>query len=337
MRIFQLINLYKYPSKEEIEKSCELYGYENYIPYDLFIDLITWCLSYYLEKPVVVECKNSYLKVEFFKSLDIIIRKESTPIKTAVRLLTFIESRYDLRELENDNIVEGQFYNFKEDLCEEELKDFISIMPKDCSKYKLNKILNLSYAIINNSSIQDSEKEYIRMRSIKDMLRIKKSNWVQPNFLEKVSKKEYIIYKESISKGDEKIIIYLEDQTSSMLESVEIIMASRYALLKLCDKTVHFYPFNYLLKDCIVLNSKEDMMELFKTPIEFAQTESNYFNVLNKLQSIYDEGSVFLVTDTDNSVPRSINKKLKINCITNRYNVEMKKLVTSTKGKYIKI
>jgi hypothetical protein len=341
MRCFELINLYNYPSKEKIKEECESFGYENYIPYDLFADLLTWCVGDYLnlDLKIILNTKQANLRLEFFQTLNSFLMRDSTPIKSAIKLLTYLESNYNLRELEAGVMDKGEFFNFKQDLEEEELYEFLSIMPKSCSnKYQLNKVLNLSYSIINNNnSFSEKDVEYIRIKAIKDVLKVKKSKWVHPDFLDKLVKKEHIISTETINKGSEKVIIYLEDQTTSMLENIELLMASRYALLKLCNKTVHFYPFNYSLQECTVLSNKEDMINIFRQPIKFAQIESNYFNVLNKLQSIYNTGSVFLVTDTENSIPRSLDKKLKINCITNRYNKQMKDLVNHTKGKYIKI
>jgi hypothetical protein len=113
-------------------------------------------------------------------------------------------------------------------------------------------------------------------------------------------------------------------------------LACRYALLKL-NKKVLFYSFNFDLKEPILLDNKEKLLEHFSKPINFVQTTCNYYKIFQKISKLHNNGSALVVTDAEDFVPVNLKTNIVMNCVTNVNNISMQKFINLNKGKYIKI
>jgi hypothetical protein len=339
MRIYDLVKFYKYPTTLEIEQICEDYDYNNYFPTSIFLDLLTLTISSKLNlKLKINESVSNYkLKHEFFNSLDLFLFRNDSPINQVMKIIIYLNKLYDLRSLEVNGVaLAGNHLNLVEDLDDESIQEFLTIMPDDVNKADASKILKLSVFLLNSSKEFFFKKEFHQLKSISDIFKLRKSKWIYPNFIEKVVKKEYFIYDEVKSSAQDDYIVYLEDNSFSMKNSLNLILAARYALL-LSNKQIHFYTFDYDLNELIILKNKQEILDYFKKPVNFKQGDCNYYNIFSKVSKLYNSGSAILVTDAENFIPVSLNIKIKINCVTNVNNLTMQQLINSTKGKYIKI
>jgi len=339
MRIYDLSCFYKYPSKEEIEELCRSYDYNNYIPFNIFIDLLTLLITNQLNTELKIDLNtvNASVKDEFFKSLDLSLFKKDTPLHQAMKLLIYLNKSYNLRSLELESIVEpGDHLNLREELNEEETKELLTILPKDINNEDVAKILNLSFFIINNSVNNSIKDTYENLKSVKDIFKLNKSKWIRHDFIEKVIKREHIVIVEEEHQTSEETIIYLEDNTYSMTNSLNLIVACRYALLKL-NKKVLFYTFDFGLNEAVLLDSKEKLLKYFSEPIKFRQSNCNYYKVFQKVSNLHSKGTALLVTDAEDFVPANLKAGIVINCVTNVNNPTMQKFININKGKYIKI
>lgn len=332
------VEFYKYPSREEVENAFINVDYLYYVPYDLFIDLISiYCYSLDNKKVIWDRSKDddfSKKYKEFLESIDFSCYYGTTPLMKCINIIRELQKEINFRSIELEEDFETEAFNFKEDITEEEYVEIKSIFNVDNDDV-IAQILNFTSDINLNSGVKPSDLIDVvvqKAEKFTDIFRKNKSFLVKPNFKAKLYEKSFYVEKEGNPSNIDDCLIIIEDASKSMSENSQLIFNSRYAALNF-KGTVHLYRISDDIIEFKSFNDRESKVNYFKEDIIFKVGNCDY-NLVKEIMGNYKDGQVILVTDGENNIP-NINTKVKINCVTNKINPSLKNLCKKTKGKYL--
>jgi hypothetical protein len=339
--MIEKIDNYKYPTKAEIDDACFNMDYNFYVPEKLFEDLLSlYCYNYHkLDIKWSSFLDNEFNKnyKEFLLSINFDNYNGYTPLTKCINILKELQKSINFRSLEKQEIEfkKERALNFKEDISVEdylEVKELFKINDE-----KFAEIINLTSNIKSSLNFKNSETLNIkntRAKNLKDVFLKNKSFLLKPNFITKLYEKSFYVDKEVEISNTSEVLIIIEDSSKSMKENIDIINFVRYCALNFYGE-VHLYRITKEIIDYKVLKNKQDKLDYFKIPLNFKSGDCDY-SLIKKILKEFKEGNCIVATDGDNFVP-TIYTKVKVNCVSNKLNVNLKNLTKKTKGKYIMI
>jgi len=335
---------YIYPCDTRISIVSEFLGYNFYLPEKLLKDICYLAVYHMSNSPAVYKTiyNKSSFQVKYCDLLESINFKSytgNTPLELAISVLLKLQESYSFRSIdeENENF-RGNDLNYKENVSQEDV-EYIQMLSSTKESREISEILNMSVitrTIFGSGKENDIVQCDTNIANLKDLLKLRKSELVKPLFKKKLLMKEFTVIKDTIQPLDKNVLVYLEDASYSMSHNKEIIASVKFALTKL-NKVVHYIRFTDKILSSEVLTSVEEKVAAFTQPSlnKFYKVSCNYYELFENLSKYHESGDILLVTDTENQIPIEINKKFKLNCVTNKNNVFMKNLVKTTNGKYI--
>lgn len=334
----------------EINNSIYDCVYELYFPKGVFTQLINLC-NYQLidgnyrkaftknnlfNNPEVVELFNT-IDFEFY----CILKQPTSHI--VLNILTDLSSRVDFRKLDCNTVekVEGGELNNKVQMTEE-FKDFYS--DYTYSNKDLDLILKCYTELqdkLFTGKLEAVKPISRRMRTITEVFKSKKSTLIEPLFMFKALTKSIPVTADAtILDQDSKVLVYLEDSSSSMIKNngFRVSRAIQKVLLE-SKNPVEYYRYSSKGIEYKQLNTSSEKVNAFSKEQTYYSGDCNYTEILDEILIKYKTSQVIIVTDAQDNVPLVVNSNASINCIdvSNTTNRRWKTLCKSTHGKYLKL
>lgn len=350
MNLTKIHNNYNLPTKQLILQTLDSLGYEAFFPEKLFYDLMNLCTFHLLNQNHKLAYKTYIQQSDFNKQIinflnsiqyDFYASFSFTPLELAINILKDLSTRLNFREYENGNFLESEAVENPKFI----LHDAILFEDIDNdSVYNLNYITELFVYLkieLFDKIINKDIRYKHTLNKTTDFLKSNKSNWVKKDFMYKICTKSLIINDKAGSiEKEEKILVYLEDASSSMHDNKGYIASKVIRqLLLLSDAKVHYYRYVGDQIDFYILNTYEDKLKCFIDKKYYYKSNCNYNNLFKLIVDKYNKGDIIIVTDGEDSMPRNLVTELSMNFIdcSNIINSDMKRLSKLTNGKYIKI
>jgi len=327
-----------FPTQYQIEVAIELCGYEKYFPEKIFRDLFyIYCYYIFDEDPIyepVPEHKKDFYEemLELYRGLKLDYYRGTSPMEKAIYTLQDLSRVVDFRKLEQEEYEESD-ENFKKQLTSVDRE-----LCGDIDEETVSKITSVCVDILTQIPMdQGTQASEISttMENYSDVFTAKKSVLVRPDFKHKFANKTLDVNIVSSEQGDEEVLIYLEDVSSSMVEGGGYIAskAVQMALLNI-DRPVHYYHYYGSKLELQVLESKEDKIKAFTSPCKYYDISNYYKPLFTQVINEYKKGHVLVSTDGKDHVP-IMNTSLTFHCVTNVHSSLMMQFVKYTGGKYL--
>jgi hypothetical protein len=337
------MNLVKQNDKFQFKKDLfdyytNFYDYDFYLPDQIFSDLINLCSFYYIDGNInnafndiylnqfKTNLKNLYLKINYgyFQSNNI--------IKMSLNILEDLSKTVNLRKLNSE--ISSFYENESLSNFKEEIKSDLKFLFHDLDYSNIIKLLKLKNQIKSNLHLKSNNLiESSKMKNISQINKIKKSQIKRPNFISKLSKKDF--YFKNNSKNKE-IIIIMEDCSNSMSEELKNLICKAIKLIILdIEKEIHYFEYSGSLIKKYILSSNEEKIEFINKPKKYYNFNNNYSFILNKILNDYNKGEVFIITDGNDFLPEDFKCSLKINSIITRPSKSFLDLSKKHNGKSI--
>ncbi len=315
---------FSYPDNKTILENIDRYGYNYYFPKNIFNDLLNVCSHYFIDGNIENCFKGNYslafnIKlVELLKSIDLSIYLVHSPIEMAIMVLEDLSKIYDLRKLDDLEDIEPEFMEPDNFVSEPDDIDKDLLIDRDIDKDLIAEVLKRSLLIPQSfRKTKEVSNKRTNMKSISEMLSTSKKEWVRPDFKYKLFTKTLKV-NSSLKANNDKVVLLLEDATSSMAENEGRVIAHIcYKLLMEDDRIIHHYRYHGQSVEFKELKTYSDKLNQFRTDKDYYKEDNNYSYILKKILSNYESGEAIIISDGEDHVP-PLKFKVKINCLSNR-------------------
>lgn len=321
--------------KKYIEYMCDYLGYSGYLPEVLLHDLIN--VYTYLELGedinMALEDDIEFNIKEFLLSLPFSFFVGNTPIELAIDTLKQLTLEYNLRSLNNGNI--ERLHDISENsLFTLDDRDEV-IFPDKTLDIDYDKIIKLGVKLTKELKlkVKSSGDVNIQMSSYSDVIKVRKSKLLRPDFKIKLATKSFGI-KGYFQEEIEDVLIFIEDCSESMVKGDGFNLVKSLQREMVNDiRKIHYYKhFGYSI-EYKELDSRESKLEHFSK----VHTPHNYildFDIVFKELYKYKKGDIVIVTDGKDFLP-SYEGNLKLNFICLEGDNRINNICKSSGGKMI--
>lgn len=332
---------YRDPTLIDVERMSEIVGYDYFFPPKLFKHILYTNCFHILEgdknKAFIRTPETPYEEdlQELLINLPFKIVENYEPLEGTFLLLKHLAKEINFFELEKG----GDFKTPSNNFCTADInfKEF-DVDTSDLEHEELATLVKL-YGIFKDSFgsvLQENFQKVInKMQKPTDVFKVQKSKFKRPDFLLKALKKTFQIKSNKKTYKNEKIVIYLEDNSASMLKNKGRILAKAMQTLLINQNIpVHYYRFAGGILSFEILNTKEDKIKAFNGN-KFFNFRTDYNQIVKEINKKYDRGEVILLSDGNDYVGISNTKSLIYNYIGLNHNLDMKNFIKYTGGKYL--
>lgn len=326
---------YIIPDIIQIEYLLEECGYEYYLPKSLLFDLINIYTYHILEEDMsgaLKKMKEEHL--EFFNSLPLNTIHIGTPAERAIYMLIELSKEYNLRSFEEEGSVEEY-----EDNCNlvEELDD----RDEGDDQYSdeiMNKILLLCNKLETKCHFKTSsseEKDFERMKQYKDLMNVRKSELVRPDFEMKLANKSLTIEAGNETTVDE-VLIFIDDISASMIAN-EGYLVSKAIKRMLCNdvREIHYFKLGRIV-ELEKWFTREDKLAGYKDSFNYLNGSTDFTGLKKKLLlQNYTKAEIIIFTDGEDVPNESSLPAGKITTFSLNYNQKLANICKSTGGSFI--
>tara|TARA_B110000037_G_scaffold85913_1_gene101893 strand:- start:3314 stop:4354 length:1041 start_codon:yes stop_codon:yes gene_type:complete len=340
-------------SKDYVETVMEDCGYNYYMPWGLFEDLVKLHICNGLRRPIsdinilpkfIPEGKKEYyLKLQgLYASLDYDDYVGHTPVHKAFDTLKRLSETINFRSAEDQ---EEDFLEPTEnyvEVIESEDKEILVKNSDTLNSEEIAKIIKLSCKV-RTSLPKKSEDTIVKkvnskMKSYSDLKKSRRSSMIRPDFKQKFAGLKLVVSSKTSESSNEDAFIYLEDASSSMIDNKGLIISKAIQLALLKDpRPVHYYRYAGQSTESYILNTKEEKIKCFSAKKKYKPYNCDYNSLIDLMNKVYNRGNVIISTDGNDYVPKNKSTKLVYNCVGIKSNIEMRSFVLSTGGKYFTV
>ena len=328
---------YIIPDIIQIKYLLEECGYEYYLPKSLLFDLINIFTYHILEENMSLAIKKvNEEQLSFFNSLPLETIHIGTPAERAIYMLIELSKEYNLRTFEKKGTVREY-----EDNCNliEELDDRDVIADEENSAEVINKILSLCNKLetkCNFKASSSEEKELKRMKQYKDLMSVRKSEMVRPDFGMKLANKSLNIEVGTDIIVDE-VLIFVDDTSASMIKNGGYLVSKAIKRV-LCNdvRDVHYYKLARSVK-VEKWTSREEKIAGYQDSFTYLNSNSDFRGLRKELeQQNYNKAEIVMFTDGED-IPNTntFPKGLTITVFSLNYNQKLANICKSTGGSFI--
>lgn len=322
------VTKYKLPNDSRIEFLLEEYGYDNYLPYTLFYQLIVCSrVGDVWVKTHNILTEFDEMNIELLKSIPYHIY-EGSPVEKAIQILQDLSDGVNFRAFERKEL-------FLKDNADNQLDTIEDIEDENIRnavvKFLFNKNLRVEIPkIFKNLRLIDftlgtsnKEKEIINrtisnMTSYDQLLKIKPSAFCSPLFGPKFARKKFLVKRKVIdeNKGSGKIVILI-DNSYSMIKYASKVFSLLYYLYQK-EIIVDIHLVNAKFPNSFYNLDKSDLYKSFMNGINFYTGKfSNFTKSIESQLEKYDDHpkEIVIMTDGAENLYTSFNVNSKVTLI----------------------
>jgi hypothetical protein len=349
-------------TKNEIDLIADREGYSRFLPYE-FIKHLAYSFSFYLvdQSPGNCICVNTEYTKEFRQLISLIdysAVKTKNPIVFAIRVLSLMHGRVNLRKLNNSAQIGTSFKVEDVEIYSNYVFDLTSLTPEQFESLgiidedtdtieltedteKLLKFYNTLSLMKNPSETKyDIQKEQIK--SYSDFHHVRRYKFGLPTFGIDLGLKRLDITKirdvettvsEAVIVFDVSISMSKQKNALTLFRSV-ILYYMKYLSLH-PDLVINIIFIAGSVQCCYRLTTVKELQELFSQKIQWVLPSSPQDLLFDLINYTYPGKPVVYITDGLSALEKMIKLKFQLHCITLFPNEMLKQMSLISGGQFI--